>query len=228
MKIIVITVIVAILLLPTYSINATQENLPPWFFKNAYLNYTDVYFENSSSQRIVNISYKIISINGINFSYQVIPGNLRETNYTVNADLNHVNGFPALNFTDLQMLNKGNASFLNFIHLPWSHIYITVKTGIMAYTGEGIISSDMVIVKINSTILNKVITIYTNYSTYSGVLLNQKIKEENTTNYVRNLISTNIPLGILTWPQIIAEAFGFILIVIIAIYFIRRYRRTIH
>ncbi|MEM4589369.1 MAG: hypothetical protein QXL73_05185, partial [Thermoplasmata archaeon] len=68
----------------------------------------------------------------------------------------------------------------------------------------------------------------TNYSTYSGVLLNQKIKKENTTNYVRNLISTNIPLGILTWPQIIAEAFGFILIVIIAIYFIRRYRRTIH
>jgi len=52
-----------------------------------------------------------------------------------------------------------------------------------------------------------------------------KIIFGNQTKYVSNLVSTNVPLGILTWPQIIAEIVGFVLIIFIVIYFLRRYRR---
>ncbi len=229
MKLFVLGLIILISITPSISLVGAQENTPPWFFQNAYLNYTNVIIHNSSQQKIVNVTYKIISINGINFTYQVKPGGLSNTNFTVNADLHNVNGFPALNYTDLQLLNKGNASFINIIHIPWTFTNITVKPGIMSYTGEGIVSSDMVVVKISSTIIKNITeTTYMNYSTYSGVLLNMKIKYGNETKYVSNLVSTNVPLGILTWPQVIAEATAFIIIVILIVYFIRRYRKTYH
>ncbi|MFP3318634.1 MAG: hypothetical protein RXP98_05575 [Thermoplasmata archaeon] len=219
--------LVLLLLVPSFPMSSSQSNnTPVWFFQGAYLNYTNVIIQNSSKESFVNVSYKILSINGIYFTYQVTPGELKKSNYTVDASLNDLNGFPAINSTELSMLNKGNASFLRIIKLPFTYVNVTVKTNIMAYTSEGVISSDLVIVRITSSLVKNIYEVtYTNYSTYSGVLLNMKIIFGNQTKYVSNLVSTNVPLGILTWPQIIAEIVGFVLIIIIVIYFLRRYRR---
>ncbi len=226
MKLLAIGVLILVLT-PVPFVYAQNTSNPPWFFQGAYLNYTNVLIQNSSVHKIVNVSYKIIEVSGSRFTYMVIPGELTSSNYTVEASLDHLNGFPALNSTQISMLNRGNASFMKIIRLPFTEVNITVKTGVMAYTSEGVVSSDLVVTRVTSKLDRSLYEItYTNYSTYSGVLLNMKIKFGNETKYVSNLVSTNVPLGILTWPQIIAEFFGVILIVIIVVYMLRRYRKA--
>jgi len=51
------------------------------------------------------------------------------------------------------MLNKGNASFLSIIKLPFTYVNVTVKTNIMAYTSEGVVFSDLVIVRITLSLV---------------------------------------------------------------------------
>lgn len=227
MKFLILGVALFLLVSPAPVVFAQSGNAPPWFFQGAYLNYTNVFMQNSSIEKIVNVSYRILSIRGDTFTYEVIPGQLSESNYTVEASLDHLNGFPALNSTQISLLNSGNTSFLKIIKLPFTQVNVSVKTNVISYTSQGIVSSDFVVVRITSKFSREIKEeMYTNYSTYSGIILNMKINFGNTTAYVSNLVSTNVPLGTLTWPQIVAEAFGFILIAVIAIYLIRRYRKT--
>lgn len=211
-------------------VSVAENTYPPWFFTDASLNYTGYYYMNSTLNMIFNFSYKITyTINGhFNYTYYMKYGK-NVTTMNSNGTAADPNGFPALNTTDLNMLNMGNASFMMpKISIPGIY-HIKVLKNITVATFSGNVISDEVIL-VNEAFdgaLKK--AIYENYSQYSGVLLNKKdlnfINNKSTETYFM-ITYTNIPLSKVTLTQVFLEFIIAILFVIALLYFFKRYRRV--
>jgi|GEM_PF-1897838 len=223
----VITVVVLISSMPVFSIG--ESTYPAWYFTGATLNYSAYNYHglNSTPYMIWNFSYKITyTINGyFNYTYyKKIDRN--STLVNSNGTVENPNGFPALNLTNLEMLNSGNASFISKISLPGIN-FIKVIKNVTVATFSGNVLSDEIILYYKSLINGERI-IFLNYSEYSGVLLNERILKVLSSNITVNYFMvtyTNIPLYKTTLTQVFLEFIIAIVFVIALIYFFRRYRK---
>ncbi|MGC8673286.1 MAG: hypothetical protein ACP5TO_07315 [Thermoplasmata archaeon] len=223
----VIAITILISSIPIFSIE--ESTYPAWYFTGATLNYSayDYYGLNSTPNMIWNFSYKITyTINGyFNYTYyKKIDRN--STLVKSNGTVEDPNGFPALNLSNLELLNRGNASFISKISLPGINSIKVIKNVTVA-TFSGNVLSNEIILHYDSLINGERI-IYLNYSEYSGVLLNEKILNVFSSNITLNYFMvtyTNIPLYKVTLTQVFLEFIIAIIFVIALIYFFRRYRK---
>lgn len=220
--------IISVIILISFVPLSSSENVyPAWYFTGATLNFTAFNYhglENTTPSYIWNFSYRVTFTENGYFNYTYINkiGN-KVTFYYGNGTVNDTNGFPALNITDLNFLSKGNISFINKVFLPgYKKIELKV-VNVSTFLGQ--VRSYELIYEESSALTGQR-TIYLNYSSYSGILLNENIINYQSNNRTYFIITyTNIPISKTTIWQVLIEFIVAMAFVILLLYFIRRYRK---